>query len=263
MMKMLLQAYPEWQGLLYRHASERMCDTFRTYDLKTAEERYIRVTTKYTDNPDQYIKSKKRIEAALAPRLQAFLNLPNDENFCIEVIHLLLIIYSCFAIPFQIGFDIKLSVFLIIIDGLCVIESVVFVFAKSRPSILKEGYRKMSLVEILRYYYNNNLINDILACSPFNLIFGAIGADDPLWLITPLRLLRLYTVFRIPSLIERIETYYRNWSSVLMAFKAILFLVYLWHWSSCLWFFVNLKVEDEDVFKWMNYNELEYEGLFE
>ena len=43
--------------------------------------------------------------------------------------------------------------------------------------------------------------------------------------------------------------------------KTIYFLVILWHWSSCLWFFVNNSIEDKDDYKWMNYNKLDDEDL--
>jgi hypothetical protein len=95
---------------------------------------------------------------------------------------------------------------------------------------------------------------DILALSPFNIIFGASEIEDPLWLLTPLRLLRILTVARIPALLERIEINFIKVSGYIQMIKTILFLVYLWHWSSCLWFFVNLKVEHEDDYKWLNYN---------
>jgi hypothetical protein len=41
----------------------------------------------------------------------------------------------------------------------------------------------------------------------------------------------------------------------------ILFLFYLWHYSSCVWFFINIKCEDDDYGTWVTYHDLKYEDL--
>jgi len=119
------------------------------------------------------------------------------------------------------------------------------------------------LTETVSYYYSNNLIEDILACSPMNLIFTVFYISDPIWLVVPLRLIRIYSVIRIPSLLEKIETNYRQWSSQLNAFKSVLFLFYLWHWSSCGWYYVNDTIEKDESFTWIDYNGINDSPLLE
>jgi len=41
----------------------------------------------------------------------------------------------------------------------------------------------------------------------------------------------------------------------------VFFLLYLWHFSSCAWFFVNIEIEDSDTYRWVDYNDLEDESL--
>ena len=74
---------------------------------------------------------------------------------------------------------------------------------------------------------------------------------SPLALVIPLRLLRLLSVLKIPKLVNKIEFELIQVSKLVHAAKTIYFLVYLWHFAACFWFFVNL-VEDEDTYKWLN-----------
>ena len=54
----------------------------------------------------------------------------------------------------------------------------------------------------------------------------------------------------------------REIASMLSVVKIILFFVILWHWSSCVWFFVNTRIENpEETFTWYNYNELDEESV--
>jgi hypothetical protein len=55
--------------------------------------------------------------------------------------------------------------------------------------------------------------------------------------------------------------HYLALSYYLSALKAILFLISLWHWSSCIWFFSNYKLESPDAYRWYDYNGLDDEPL--
>lgn len=107
----------------------------------------------------------------------------------------------------------------------------------------------------------HDLCFDLLACSPFNVLFLSMDIRSPLAIVTPLRLLRVLSVFKIPDLLNKIEVELIQMATLISFAKTIYFLIYIWHFSSCMWFFVNISVEDEDEYKWLNYNELENETL--
>jgi hypothetical protein len=96
---------------------------------------------------------------------------------------------------------------------------------------------------------------------PLNLILWASGVTDPIYIITPLRLIRLAAVPRLQTLLAKIEVHYLFISYYLSAIKALLFLISLWHWSSCVWFFTNYKLEGPEADRWYDYNNLEDEPL--
>ena len=107
----------------------------------------------------------------------------------------------------------------------------------------------------IKTYFRNGLVYDILACSPLTLALAVV--DGPLWLIFPLRIIRIFACIRIRFIFEKLEIYYLELTRYVTVCKTILFLFYLWHWSSCLWFFVNNSIEDSDTFRWMDLHNLE------
>jgi hypothetical protein len=111
------------------------------------------------------------------------------------------------------------------------------------------------------YFRQHDLLADILSISPFNIIFGNLNMMNPMYLVVPLRLLRVFSMFKIPELLNKIEFELIQVSNYITVVKTMYFLIYLWHFSSCMWFFINLHVEDEDTYKWLNYNKLEHETL--
>jgi hypothetical protein len=92
----------------------------------------------------------------------------------LDFIHLIVIIYSCFFVPFQAGFSIDYDVFLIVIESFCIVESLLYLIVNFRGSVFLKDRKLMSLKDILSFYYRNHMLEDVLACSPFNLIFGAL-----------------------------------------------------------------------------------------
>jgi len=105
------------------------------------------------------------------------------------------------------------------------------------------------------------LVLDLFAASPFNLILGGLELVDPIWVIVPLRLLRIIAIGRIPRLLEKVEIVFLYLGMYISAMKTILFLWFLWHFAACMWFFVNLNVDDDDADTWVDYHKLNGEPL--
>lgn len=78
-----------------------------------------------------------------------------------------------------------------------------------------------------------------------------MGLYEPLPFILPLRLLRVLSVLKVPGLVYKIEFELIEASKFVTTAKVIYFLILLWHFSSSLWFFVNV-VEADDTYKWIN-----------
>lgn len=157
--------------------------------------------------------------------------------------------YSGFAVPLQIGFDLEMSMPLLVMEGICISESLVFFLINCRYTIILKARKELKFRDIISYYYHHFLFEDMVAIAPFNALFPLFGINDLEFIILPLRLLRILALLRIPSLIEKIEVYWRNLAPVLNIFKAVLILIFLTHWSSCLWYFISLYSEEN----WVTY----------
>jgi hypothetical protein len=81
-----------------------------------------------------------------------------------------------------------------------------------------------------RIYYEKGLVLDLIACSPLTMLL--VFSPEPLWIVVPFRLVRLVSVYHIIFLCEKLEIYYLEMTRYVTAAKTILFLIYLWHWSS-------------------------------
>ena len=157
-----------------------------------------------------------------------------------------------FSLSLIVAFDLAVDEAKLTIEIVCIAESFVYLILNIR-FYYRLGY---NVKKIARLYYENGLVLDLIACSPFNAILWGLEISDPLWLTEPLRLLRLLSIARIPLLLAKIEVHYLEMSTYLNAFKALLFLVALWHFSSCIWFYTGNSLEDQDVYRWIQYNEL-------
>lgn len=151
-----------------------------------------------------------------------------------------MILYTMFGLSMIVAFDIPPNATTFTMECLWIFESIIYFILNVRL-YYRLGY---NVKEIAKIYYENGLVLDLIACSPLNAILWGLDVEDPLWLTAPFRLLRLLIIARIPLLLAKIEVHYLQMSEYLTAFKAILFLVALWHFSSCLWFYTNNTLED-------------------
>jgi hypothetical protein len=154
-------------------------------------------------------------------------------------VHTILLLYSLVMQPIIIGFRVELHLVHYVMEALCFVESVAFIAITFRLHREVEASGR----EAFLMYYRRGLVYDLLAVSPLLLVLEAGDVYTPLPLIAPLKALRLIAIMRIPSLLESIESRYIHFSQYIAGVKTFLFLVTLWHWSSCFWFFTNYQIE--------------------
>lgn len=131
------------------------------------------------------------------------MNINTKKYIFVDIIHLTLIVYSSFALPLIVGFDLKIEGGLLGLEIACFIES--FIYLMYNIFKIYETTGVNSLKHVLRVYYRSGLVFDLIALAPFTIILSSTELEDPIWLLAPLKLLRILTVARIPSLLERVE----------------------------------------------------------
>lgn len=232
-------AYPEWLEYMTSLASERVNYLFKTKNSRDANDIIERISQKILTRPSVSKKYTKRAEKLIAPKLIESSKNPNNSRWIwMSFLHLLLIVYSAFAIPVQIAFNYPVEKYLLYIESFVVLESFGFFLITFRYSILLKVKKDAEYKDLLKFFYQNYMLQDVIGFSPFNLVFPLAGITEPIELILLLRMLRLFSVMRIPSLMQKIELHIRGLIRILIPLKSMFFLILLMHWSSCFWFFV-------------------------
>ena len=151
---------------------------------------------------------------------------------------------------------------LLVMEIISIIECSWFILLNFRIVVLtKKGYSR-KLREIYKYYRDNGLFTDIVGIMPFNLVFGLLGIYQPLYIITPLRLMRCWLLVSAPRFLTNFEMVFRKFSPYLKFLKTIGSFGLLAHCTSCAWFYTNKFIEDESDYTWIKYQHLEHEKLY-
>jgi voltage-gated potassium channel len=254
----MVTAYPEWCEYLTKIAGERMNKLFQTENFSEASRKIEIINRKLIADPQAPKKYTKRAEKLIVPKLIETVHQTNNQKqwFKLSLLHLILLIYSIFAIPIHIAFDYPVTGYLLYVESFIILESVVFFLITCRFSLMIQG-KKHEVVykEAVRFFYQSYIIHDFIAISPFNLILPASGVDKPEYFVIILRMIRLFAIFRIPSLLQKIEIYSRSvMVSLLMPLRSVFFLLILLHWSSCTWFFI--VNHERTNFTWIDYHNI-------
>lgn len=108
------------------------------------------------------------------------------------IVHLAFLITLGFTIPLILAFDPEITPIYIAYEVLSLCEAITFIavnFINYFSSSPEHG-----IIGALKVYYKQGIAADILACSPLTLALA--WSDGPLWVIIPLRLIRLLAVIR-------------------------------------------------------------------
>ena len=124
------------------------------------------------------------------------------------------------------------------------------------------GGTTLKFTKVISYYYHNDLILDIIALWPLNLILGAAEVVEPIWVIPIVRLVRIITIWKIMHIFGRFELYFKRHNLLMQIIKAALFLTLICHLVGCLWFWFNYYAEPDEDETWMEFNGLQNTQLY-
>ncbi|CAG9319774.1 unnamed protein product [Blepharisma stoltei] len=252
-LEMLMDAFPEWYESMQKLAENRIKETFCAESIEEAIAKFDKIAKKISNDPSTAKKYQKRTEKLMAPKISKILSIePSNRWMNLTLLHMATLIYTAFALPLEVCFNIKLNYFLYIMEVICVSESIVFFAIITKYTIFSRKKKNDEEMDI--EHHKHFIIFDILGMSPFNLIFDMMRIEHPFYLIILLRLLRIASVFRLQSLFSKMEMQWRHISFILNCIKATVIAVIFIHWLSCLWYFMNWQ---EDGYSWAESNHLE------
>jgi len=177
---------------------------------------------------------------------------PNSTYYTlIYVLHLVAIITTATVVPLEIVIPDEESWPFLFIEILCIIESVFHIIIRFRTPVLMRGpTTSYNFCDIFRYYKDNGFWIDIFGVIPLNCIFAQLGIFEPLWIIVPLRLIRVVTILNTTKIIPVIKLKYHGLSSTCDLFSILLAYFLLWHWISCFWLFLTFQIEEGAELTW-------------
>ena len=161
---------------------------------------------------------------------------------------ILLVFVSCTVIPFQLAFqhDAWGNLWIYVIDLFFLLD----IFFNFHTSFSSRGIEIVDKKEIRRHYLHTGFAFDLVANSPFDLLF-LIAAPDwmigNLSLVLLLRLLRLLRLFRLFSVFRRWESFQWMNTGFLRIIRFVSVILLFIHWVACIWFlsaFVTLFPDD-------------------
>jgi hypothetical protein len=129
------------------------------------------------------------------------------------------------------------------LEIISIIIQFIIIFVNIRTPIMLKGTYTLQFRVVIKNYFNNGLLIDLMGILPFNCIFGRAKILDPIVLITLLRVLRVIAVAKILFLFEKFEVFLKNLNVLIIVIKAIMILFLLLHWTSCAWGFINARIE--------------------
>jgi len=111
------------------------------------------------------------------------------------------------------------------------------------------------LNDVLKSYWNEGLIIDLIGLLPFNLIFGILYSQERLkklrnlLFISFLRVSRVASVWRMSDIIDSLNIYLKSMSYYIILIKAVIIWFIIGHLMACAWFFFSRFVEREYIEK--------------
>lgn len=150
----------------------------------------------------------------------------------IDFLNLINLLYIAVSIPLLISFDIKMDWYTALLECISLIFTAMIIFLNFRNPVHLRGGKTLKFKVVLKYYYNNGLILDIFALWPLSFVLGVTDIVQPIWLITPLKLVRLVSVWKILKIFGRFELFFKKIGLLMNIIKSALFLCIIWHWTS-------------------------------
>ena len=152
-----------------------------------------------------------------------------------DLIHFCFALYSIIAQPIRVAFDLPLNTFFAIMEGLCLIENIIFIIVQFRVAVDLFGVWTLQPNIVLAKFLENGLISEIIATIPFNFILN--GVDSHSIPLTLLRIHRVILITRINALLNSTEIRNQNLGRVFIFGKVSIYLFALWNLASCFWMY--------------------------
>jgi len=101
---------------------------------------------------------------------------------------------------------------------------------------------------------------DLISCLPFNLAFGILHYQSPFWAFV--RCIRIVAAWKCLALFGQFQIYLKRHSLFLSGFKAFCVVFFLCHFVSCIWNFVQSKIQDHyPINNWSVYWNIHQKSL--
>lgn len=163
------------------------------------------------------------------------------------------LVYIAFSVPFFIAFihSVDRHIFLTL-EIISIIIQFVAIVVNFRTPVFYYGGYTLDIKPVFRHYLLHGMVYDIFGVLPINLILGYLRLEEPsIIFISLVRLTRMIALGKLVSLFEKLQIYLKNYSILMVVCRALLFLCLLWHWTSCLWFFINVLEYDAYPMTWI------------
>jgi hypothetical protein len=152
----LKRAFPAWDEHMTKFTYDKFKNVFDKTDMVAVEQRLADLRS---NAPLPRITHVNRsITLRSIDSLDTRRNL-ESKFLAFDVVHCIGIVFSMFALPFFVGFDLEANVGLLLLEGFIVLESIVFVIV----NILIYRRLENQLQGWLEVYYANGLVHDVLA----------------------------------------------------------------------------------------------------
>ncbi|CAG9325610.1 unnamed protein product [Blepharisma stoltei] len=230
-------------------AKNRLIAIFSSGTLDEAINSFEKINSKIHNCPEiskkYYANIQKLLEAIISEEL---LKLSSNTWYSVTFLYMFFLTYILFELPLEIGFEMEYNWFLFGIEIISLLVSAAFIFVNFKNYFFWSGtdkvYKESSLCFAL----------DIFSLSSFNIIFASEQIEDPIVLITLLRLLRLVANFRLIALFAKIRNLLRQFSAQLKFLETMICVLALIHFMSCSFFYYSLN---ERYSSWVKDNDLQ------
>lgn len=152
-------------------------------------------------------------------------------------------IYIAITLPLEIAF-LSRNHFTLTLDMLSILFQAFYILVILRTPVMVSGFYTLSFKHVLRNYFHNGLLIDLMGVLPLNVIFENYSYAYPtIILITLLRLTRMLAIKKLLESFEKFEIEFKKLNVFMFIIKTVLILYLLLHWTSSFWFFVNKYIE--------------------
>jgi len=132
-------------------------------------------------------------------RLKYYIDPNSKWKILYEVVHTWMILYSIFAVPLIVGFNLEMGAGLIFFEAICLIEQIVYPILVLRTPQFAYGILTLDKKILYPSLLEKGFVLELFALVPFNLLLGAPGIDSPRFLVGILRLNRAILIRRLPA----------------------------------------------------------------